>query len=181
MAETNRPRARTTIAAAILIFLVAAFFLTTGLDYLRMAIDVSNIDPERRLVMIGLGMNPDEAANFVKFFAGLVLFLCALAVFLGIGVLRRRENMRFGATALFGLFTVIWLPLTIGSVLGDNPPPDAKWQLLAAIADAAIVLLLLRRETAEDFEDAEVVRRRQKLERQDIRRSQRLEKRASRT
>jgi len=89
--------------------------------------------------------------------------------------------MRFGATALFGLFTVIWLPLTIGSVLGDNPPPDAKWQLLAAIVDATIVLLLLRRETAEDFEDAEVVRRRQKLERQDLRRSQRLEKRASRT
>jgi hypothetical protein len=77
-----------------------------------------------------------------------------------IGVLGRRASVRHAAIGTFVVFAAITLPLSLAEIFSTDPEPTAAIGLLVAGIDIAIVVLLLRPETLNEFERAEAARER---------------------
>ncbi len=75
-----------------------------------------------------------------------------------IGVLGRRASVRHAAIGTFVVFAAVTLPLSIAEIFSPDPEPTAAIGLLIAGIDIAIVVLLLRPETLNEFERAESAR-----------------------
>jgi heme A synthase len=154
------PRAKTTIAAAALMLALTALFGVIGVELARRALDPSRIEQETYFSGVSFGLNAVETRNLVAMSAILVLVLVILSLVLVIGVLGRRASVRHGAIGTFIVFAAVTLPLSIGEIFSEDPEPTAAIGLLIAAVDIAIVALLLRPETLNEFERAEAARER---------------------
>jgi hypothetical protein len=171
--RTPPGRAGTSTAAGVLILALTALFGVIGIDHARDALDPDRVDRETLLAAIGLGLNPDETRNLLAITAIVLLALSALTTVIGIGVLGRREGVRHAAIGTFVVFAVVTIPLAVSGLLQDDPSPGVLIGLAVGIADALVVYLLLRPETAIDFERAEDERLRWRSERRASRRAER--------
>ncbi|HSJ49813.1 MAG TPA: hypothetical protein VLA90_00815 [Actinomycetota bacterium] len=169
--RTRRRRAPSTIAAGVLILGLTALFGVIGVDQMRGALDADRIDRETLLSAIGLGLDAGDLQTFLAITGGVLLALCAITASLGVGVLRRREGARHAAIGTFVVFAVITIPLAFSGLLSDDPPPGVLFGLGIGALDAAVVALLLRRDTSADFERAEELRARLRAERRRLRRA----------
>lgn len=154
------PRAKTTIAAAVLMFALTVPFSVMGVGMARNALDPARIDRDTYFSAVGFGLNSVETRNLIAISAVLVLGLCILTLVLVIGVLGRRASVRHGAIGTFIVFAAVTLPLSIAEMFSEDPEPTAAIGLLIAGIDIAIVVLLLRPETLNEFERAESARER---------------------
>jgi hypothetical protein len=154
------PRAKTTIAAAVLMFALTVPFTVMGVGMARNALDPARIDRDTYFSAVGFGLNSVETRNLIAISAVLVLGLCILTLVLVIGVLGRRASVRHGAIGTFIVFAAVTLPLSIAEMFSEDPEPTAAIGLLIAGIDIAIVVLLLRPETLNEFERAESARER---------------------
>jgi hypothetical protein len=154
------PRAETTIAAAVLMFALTVPFTVMGVGMARNALDPARIDRDTYFSAVGFGLNSVETRNLLAISAVLVLGLCILTLVLVIGVLARRASVRHGAIGTFIVFAAVTLPLSIAEMFSKDPEPTAAIGLLIAGIDIAIVVLLLRPETLNEFERAESARER---------------------
>lgn len=157
MSRTH-PRAKTTIAAAALMLALTVPFTVMGVGLARNAIDPARIERDTYFSAVGFGLNSVETRNLVAISAVLVLGLCILSLVLLIGVLGRRASVRHGAIGTFVVFAAVTLPLSIAEIFSPEPEPTATIGLLIAGVDIAIVVLLLRPETLNEFERAESAR-----------------------
>jgi hypothetical protein len=165
-----------TTAAGILILALTALFAVLGVDQVRGALDADQIDRETLLTAIGLGLNPGQLRTFLAITSAVVLGLCVLTTILGIGVLRRREGVRHAAIGTFVVFAAITIPLAVSGLLAEDPSPGVLIGLTVGVADAGVVVFLLRRDTSIDFERAEQARARARAERRRRRRSRQAER-----
>jgi hypothetical protein len=154
----RKPRAKTTVAAAILMLALTGLFGVIGVDQARSALDPARIERDTYLSGINFGLNAVETRNLMTISAVLVLGLCFLSLVLVIGVLGRRASVRHAAIGTFAVFAAVTLPLSVGELFSDDPAPTAAIGLLIAAIDIAIVVLLLRPETLNEFERAEAAR-----------------------
>jgi hypothetical protein len=154
----RKPRAKTTIAAATLMLALTALFGVIGVEQARSALDQSRIGRETYFSGVDFGLNAVETRNLITISAVLVLGLCILSVVLVIGVLGRRASVRHAAIGTFIVFAAVTLPLSIGELFSEDPEPTAAIGLLIAGIDIAIVVLLLRPATLNEFERAEAAR-----------------------
>jgi hypothetical protein len=156
----THPRAKTTIAAAVLMLALTVPFTVMGVGMARNALDPARIDRDTYFSAVGFGLNSVETRNLIAISAVLVLGLCILSLVLVIGVLGRRASVRHGAIGTFIVFAAVTLPLSIAEIFSEDPEPTAGIGLLIAGVDIAIVVLLLRPETFNEFERAESARER---------------------
>jgi hypothetical protein len=154
----RKPRAKTTVAAATLMLALTALFGLVGVQQARSALDPARIERDTYFSGINFGLNAVETRNLITISAVLVLGLCVLSVVLVIGVLGRRASVRHGAIGTFIVFAAVTLPLSIGELFSKDPAPTAAMGLLIGGIDIAIVVLLLRPETLNEFERAEAAR-----------------------
>ena len=154
------PRAKTTIAAAALMFALTVPFTVMGVGMARNALDPARIDRDTYFSAVGFGLNSVETRNLIAISAILVLGLSILSLVLVIGVLGRRASVRHGAIGTFIVFAAVTLPLSITEIFSEDPEPTAAIGLLIAGIDIAIVVLLLRPETLNEFERVESARER---------------------
>lgn len=170
----SHQRAKTTIAAAALMLALTVPFTVIGVGLARDALDPSRIDRDAYLSAVGFGLNSVETRNLTTISAVLVLGLCILSLVLVIGVLGRRASVRHAAIGTFVVFAAVTLPLSIAEIFSKDPEPTAAIGLLIAGIDVAIVVLLLRPETLNEFERAE-------SERDRVRAARRAERLAGRS
>lgn len=161
----SHPRAKTTIAAAALMLALTVPFTVIGVGFARDALDPARVDPDTYVRAIGFGLNSVETRNLLTVSAVLVLGLCILSFVLVIGVLGRRASVRHAAIGTFVVFAAVTLPLSIAEIFSQDPEPTAAIGLLIAGIDIAIVILLLRPETLNEFERAESARDRVRADR----------------
>lgn len=135
-------------------------FTVMGVGLARNAIDPTRIERETYFSAVGFGLNSVETRNLVAISAVLVIGLCILSLVLVIGVLGRRASVRHGAIGTFVVFAAVTLPLSIAEIFSPEPEPTSAIGLLIAGVDIAIVVLLLRPETLNEFERAEAARER---------------------
>lgn len=154
------PRAKTTIAATALMLALTVPFTVMGVGMARNALDPAGIDRDTYFSAVGFGLNSVETRNLIAISAILVLGLSILSLVLVIGVLGRRASVRHGAIGTFIVFAAVTLPLSIAEIFSEAPEPTAAIGLLIAGIDIAIVVLLLRPETLNEFERAESARER---------------------
>jgi hypothetical protein len=175
MMQDERPRAATTTAAGVLILLVCIPFLVNGWDLYKLIVEPGSADTELRdaLIVSGSGSGAQATRTFAIFGAGVTLGLCALAVMLAWGVLRRREGAHHAAIITFAILGLIALAASTQGLTADPPAENAKVGLLVGCVDAAIVILLLLESTRDDFEYMENIRLRQKYAKQDARAAKR--------
>jgi hypothetical protein len=172
----SHPRAKTTVAAAALMLALTVPFTVMGVGLAQNALDPARIDRDTYFSAIGFGLNSVETRNLIAISAVLVLGLCILSLMLVIGVLGRRASVRHAAIGTFVVFAAVTLPLSITEIFSPDPEPTAAIGLLIAGIDFAIVVLLLRPETLNEFERAEAARERVRA----ARRAERLAGRSSR-
>jgi hypothetical protein len=165
-------RAPTTIAATILILVVTAPFLWSGIRSLQLAAGSAEGGGELNRSMVLLGVNPGstETTTLAVFGAAVTLTLSALALVLALGVFRRREGAHHAAIGVFGAMGAVALLTSLQGVLADPPAPNARFGVMAGLANVAIVVLLIQRSTATDFERAESARSMKKRAKMDRRR-----------
>jgi hypothetical protein len=156
----RKPRAKATLAAAMLMLALTALFSLIGVEQARSALDPARIERETYFSGINFGLNAVETRNLITISAVLVLGLCTLSIVLVIGVLGRRASVRHAAIGTFIVFAAVTLPLSVGELLSEDPAPTAAIGLVIAAIDIAIVVLLLRPETLNEFERAEASRER---------------------
>ena len=152
-----RPRrAPTTTWAGILAIVVTAPFVYSAGRNLTLLGDPTRAAIERGAVIIGI---PLQAYGGVLRLTTFVLAgLSALAILLGVNVLRRRAWAREGAMFTFGLFALS-LPMALSGLAAD-PPAEGAWVGIGVgLVNIAIVILLARQSTADDVEMAERDRR----------------------
>jgi hypothetical protein len=135
-------------------------FTVMGVGLARNAIDPSSIGRDTYFSAVGFGLNSVETRNLLAISAVLVLGLCILSLVLVIGVLGRRASVRHAAIGTFVVFAAVTLPLSLAEIFSADPEPTAAIGLLVAGVDIAIVILLLRPETLNEFERAESARER---------------------
>ena len=159
-------RAASTTAAAVLMLLVCIPFLINGFDLLRLAEDPSSAAPEVKtgLILVGSAASTNETRTFALFGAALMLGLCALAVLLSIGVLRRRSGSHQAAAIIFAVLAMIAISASLSGLNARPPAENAKLGLLVGLVDAAIVVCLLLPSTRLDIEGAEAIRAQRKHE-----------------
>jgi hypothetical protein len=157
MSRTD-PRAKTTTAAVALMLAVTVPFTVMGVALARNALDPARIDRDTYFSAVGFGLNSVETRNLVALSAVLVLGMCMLSLVLVAGLLGRRASVRHGAIGTFIVFAAVTLPLSIAEIFSTDPEPTAAIGLLVAGIDIAIVALLLRPETLNEFERAESAR-----------------------
>lgn len=156
----SHPRAKTTIAAAALMLALTVPFTVMGVGLARNALDPTRIDRETYFSAIGFGLSSVETRNLIAISAMLVLGLCILSLVLVIGVVGKRASVRHAAIGTFIVFAAVTLPLSIAEIFSQDPEPTAAVGVLIAVIDIAIVVLLLRPETLNEFERAEAARER---------------------
>jgi hypothetical protein len=167
MDDGRKPRQKTTVAAAIAIFVVTVPFLIDGIGVARYLGNPEAMSEEvsMNITLLHVGRGPNELANYVRIVSGILLLACALSIFVGIGVLRRREGAVHAGVALFALMSVIAIGTSLSGLAADPPESRARFGILVGIVDALIVYLLLRRSTLDDVNVAEWERKQAKAER----------------
>lgn len=162
----TRPRATSTIAAAVLMVLVCIPFLINGFDLVQLAQDPTSAAPEVKtgLILVGSAATTNETRTFALFGAALMLGLCALAVVLSIGLLGRRSGSHQAAAIIFAVLGMIAIAASLSGLNAEPPAENAKLGLLVGLTDAAIVVCLLLPSTRDDIENAESIRAQRKHE-----------------
>lgn len=166
-----RPRATSTTAAAILMFLVCTPFLLNGIELVELIKDPSSADAELKtgLILTGNAAGESQTRTFAIFGAALTLGLCLLSFVLGSGLLRRRAGSHQAAAVVFAVLGLIALGSSLSGLSADPPAENAKVGLLVGLVDVAIVACLLMPSTQDDVEHAESVRAQRKHEKQKAR------------
>lgn len=162
----QEPRATSTTAAAVLMLLVCIPFLINGFDLVQLAQDPSSAAPEVKtgLILVGSSATSNETRTFALFGAVLMLGLCALAIVLSIGVLRRRSGSLQAAAVTFGVLGFMAIAASLTGLNARPPAENAKLGLLVGLVDAAIVVCLLLPSTRHDIDGAEFIRAERKRE-----------------
>lgn len=161
-----QPRATSTTTAAVLMFLVCIPFLINGFDLVELVRDPGSADADVKAGLILTGNSPseNETRTFAIFGAVLMLGLCALAILLGVGLLRRRAGSHQAAAVIFAVLGLIALAASLSGLNADPPAENAKLGLLVGLVDAAIVVCLLLPTTQDDIDRAESIRAQRKHE-----------------
>ena len=166
-----RPRAPSTIAAAVLMLLVCIPFVVNGFDLVELIQDPASADPEVKtgLILVGSAAGENETKTFATFGAVVMLGLCAMTIVLAFGLLRRRPGSHQAAAVTFVVLSLIALASSLSGLTADPPAENAKLGLLVGLVDAAIVVCLLLPSTQEDVEYAEGLRLQRRYERKQAR------------
>ncbi|MPZ87635.1 MAG: hypothetical protein GEU81_06075 [Nitriliruptorales bacterium] len=155
------PPARTTLAAGALVVAVSIPYVIRGIGSILVAMNPAmDLGDRQTLVALGIPARGAEASTVATFGAVMTLLLAVLALILAAGILRRRQWAREGAIALFGLFSIVLILLSIQGLASVPRGPNAGWGMVSGVANAVIVALLLRPSTAADMERAEMARQR---------------------
>jgi uncharacterized protein YhhL (DUF1145 family) len=170
-----RKPAATTIAAVVLILVVTAPFLYNAVSLARSTADEEALRLEVREALILNNVNPGarEAANYARYLSIIMIAVCLVTIAIAVGLLRRREGAHHAGIVVFGLLAVISIAASLAGLNADPPAPRAGLGLLTGIANAAIVLLLLRRQTMDDIEGAESLRAKARWDKEERRRQKR--------
>ena len=166
----SRPRATSTIVAAVLMLLVCVPFVVNGFDLVRLVKDPGSASPEVKtgLILVGSAAGEKETKTFAMFGAVLMLGLCALTIVLAFGLLRRRPGSHQAAAVTFVVLSLIALGSSLSGLSADPPAENAKLGLLVGLVNAAIVVCLVLPSTQEDVEYAEMVRLQRKHEKKTV-------------
>ena len=178
--DKAKPRAATTTLAAVLMLAVCIPFLVNGWELYQIIVEPTSVERDLRdaLIVSGSSGGSEETRTFAIFAAAVTLGLCALAVALAWGVLRRREGAQHAAIITFAILGLIALGASTQGLTADPPAENAKTGLLVGLIDAAIVVVLLLQSTRDDFEYMESVRLRRKYAKQDARAAKRAARRS---
>lgn len=162
----SRPRATSTIAAAVLMLLVCIPFVINGFDLIDLTKDPTAADPDLKagLILVGSAAGEQETRTFAMLGATIMLGLCALTIVLAFGLLRRRPGSHQAAAVTFVVLSLIALASSLSGLSADPPAENAKLGLLVGLVNAAIVVCLVMPSTQEDVEYAEMVRLQRKHE-----------------
>jgi hypothetical protein len=144
-------RAGTTRVAVVLMLALTAYFGSAGGRSLAYGLRGEGAEEEiaRQLVLLGTGAG--DGATALLLIGGVVLVVTAVYVAAGLGVLARRD---WGREAAGVLAFVLGAIATISGISGLTSSPRmaaAPEALATGLANLAVVVLLLRRETREDF------------------------------
>jgi hypothetical protein len=153
---SRRPYASTTRAALWLVLGVTVAFLAFAVAEIVALV----VGPERKAEQTIFGLTPDAARNGMVFSAALVLLACLLTATLAFGLARRRPGARYAAIPVFLLFGCLSLAGSLAGLAADPPARNAALGLLNGVVCLAVVALLARQATADDFGRAEVERQR---------------------
>lgn len=163
MSGARTPRAGTTTAAAVIMFVLTGLWALLGFGLTIVGIAVDNAD---------LADDLDTAGNLADVISGIllgigiaVLAMCAWVIVLGVNVLGRKGWARVGAIVTFSIFTLLAL-LGLSGSFGTDAETDGTGYdaspvvtLLGVALNAGVVVLLVVRSTKDDFAQAEAAAR----------------------
>lgn len=152
-AQSRKPPAGTTIAAAILIFVETALYLVGAIYFLAVGFGMGDESGP----LAGNGRVDVELIRGTLVFIGaLILAICAAAIVAGVNVLRRRVWARWMAAGMFSLFALITLVATFArESLGGASVTGGGLNMVHLIAQVGVIVLLLVSPTARDFRAAQ--------------------------
>lgn len=165
-------RAKTTLAAAVLILLVTAPFLVNAVTLARATSDEADLRLQVREALILNNVNPGEreATNYARYLSIIMGVVSLVTIAIAVGIFRRREGAQHAGIVVFSVLALVSIGASVAGLNADPPAPRAGLGLMTGLGNAAITVLLLMRSTMDDIEGAESLRTRAHWERQEKRR-----------
>ena len=161
MVMNSTPRAGTTVAAAVLDFILSGLFGLFALIAVIGGAALAGGSSDLGREFPGFGGFIGAAGGAVMTMGAVLLGVCVWAIVVGVKVLQRRTWARWAAVVTFSVFAVLSL---ISAASSDGPTPSgfssaeagsgAGVAVVLMLANAAIVVLLAVPSTSRDFDRA---------------------------